>query len=199
MKALLHNPVVMPALILCAMVIAVLMVRTGTPTDHAGAVLPTKAVETLTIQPIPFRAQVRAFGNVEPSISLNAKAQVSGNVSYRHPELKQGGNIAAGTVVLRIDPTDYQVSLKQTEADLAANKQSLIQLEEEEKTTHKSLAIAKENLSFGEQEFARIQKIWEERLVSRSTLDSEKQKVNQLRQSVDEGLFVGGKVCFCLL
>ena len=186
MKLLLSKPYTLPMAIAIAMMIAVILVNVGKPIDHTGAVLPSRAVETLEIQSIAFRASVTAYGNVEPAITLNSKAEVSGKVSYVHPELKRGGSMPEGEIAIRIDAADYKVSLTQTEADLAVSTQAYVQLEEEEKTALKSFDIAKENLTYGEQEYARIQKIWEQRLVSRSTLDAEKQRVNQLRQAVEE-------------
>ncbi|MFT7561739.1 MAG: multidrug efflux pump subunit AcrA (membrane-fusion protein) [Flavobacteriales bacterium] len=186
MNQLMRKPLILFVMIAFGIVIAFSLVKLSAPVKHHGLSLPTRNVEVLSVQTLPFRAQVTAYGSVEPTISLKGKAEVSGRISYVHPKLKNGGSIAAGTVVVRIDASDYKVSLRQTEADLNANKQALLQLEEEEKSTQKSLMIARENLVFGEQEFARIQKIWERKLVSRSTLDAEKQKVNQLRQSVQE-------------
>jgi hypothetical protein len=146
----------------------------------------SRAVKVMRVESIPFRARVTAYGSVEPAVELNSKAQVSGKVTYTHPKLKQGGSIKAGTVVVRIDPVDYKTTLKQTQADLEANKSSLKQLEVEEGTAKRSLALAKRKLVVGEQELARIRKVWKQRLISRSQYDAERQKVIELRQRVAE-------------
>ena len=52
---------------------------------------------------------ITAYGNVEPAITLNSMAEVSGKVSYVHPNLKAGETIPAGTPVVRIDAEDYAV------------------------------------------------------------------------------------------
>jgi RND family efflux transporter MFP subunit len=87
-------------------------------------------------------------------------------------------------VVLRIEPTTFEFSLTQSEAGLAGSQSSLRQLEVEEKSTQSSLDIATKNLAVGEKELQRIQSIWDKKLVSRSTVDVEEQKVLQLRQQV---------------
>lgn len=176
----------LPLMIAAGVAIAVALVKGGAPVEHSGTQLPVRAVEVIEAAVIPFRSQVTAFGTVEPSILLEGKAEVSGRLSFVHPQLKRGGSINADTVVARIDPADYEVSLRQTEADLAANRQALLQLEEEEKSARRSLRLARENLSFGNKEYARLKEVWEKNLVSRSTLDAEQQKVIQLRQRVEE-------------
>jgi multidrug efflux pump subunit AcrA (membrane-fusion protein) len=183
---ILRKPIMLPLVILAGLAIAFALVKRGAPVEHAGSQLPVKAVEVIAASTIPFRSQVTAYGTVEPAILLEAKAEVSGRLSYLHPKLKRGGSITADTVVARIDPADYEVSLRQTEADLAANRQSLLQLEEEEKSARRSLKLARQNLSYGNKEYARIEEVWEKKLVSRSTLDAERQKVIQLEQRVEE-------------
>ena len=185
-KDILRRKYMLPVMIVAGLLLAYLLVSGGGKVEHKGLTLPERAVEVIDAKRIPFRSQATGYGNVEPAISLLTKAEVSGKVSFIHPELKQGQSIAAGTVVIRIEASDYEVSLKQTQADLRTNQESLRQLEEEEKTVVRSLSLAKENLAVGEKEFARIKDVYDQKLVSRSTLDAEKQKVISQRQQVEE-------------
>jgi len=143
-------------------------------------------VEVVIADNIPFRVRLIAYGNVEPAISFHSKAEVGGKIGYVHPDLKRGNSIAAGTVVVRIDPADYEVTLRQTQADLAGSRASLAQLQEEEKTTRQSLALVQKNLDVGETELRRVQQMFAKRLVARSEVDREEQTVLQLRQQVAE-------------
>ncbi|MDX2478473.1 MAG: HlyD family secretion protein [Gammaproteobacteria bacterium] len=186
MKKYLQKPYILFAVIGLGILVAVMLMKSRTPLQHAGTEMLSKSVEVITVKRTPFRAKVTAYGNVKPTVTLKTLAQVSGKISYIHPDLKQGNSIAAGTVVLKIDPQDYQVSLKQTEADLAANKSSLKQLQVEQQTTLRSLDLTKKNLQVGEKELARIRSVWDRKLIARSVLDAEEQKVIQLRQNVSE-------------
>lgn len=154
--------------------------------QHVAEEMPSKTVNVINATKTPFRTRITAYGNVEPAITLNSMAEVSGKISYIHPNLKAGETIPADTQVIRIDAKDYAVSLKQTQADLKASNSSLIELNEEEKSTRRSLDLSKKNLAVGETEYKRIQGIYEQRLIARSTLDAEEQKVIQLRQQVEE-------------
>lgn len=169
-----------------AIVIAFVLVKSKSPMQHNATNLPSKSVNIISANKIPFRTRVTAYGNAEPAITLNSMAEVSGKISYLHPNLKAGDTIPAGTLVVRIDAKDYAVGLKQTEADLNASRSSLKELNEDEKTTKRSLTLAKKNLEVGEAEYARIQKVWDQRLIAKSTLDAEEQKVIQLRQQLEE-------------
>ncbi len=169
-----------------AIVIAIIMVKSKPSIQHVATEMPSKAVEIITAREIPFSTRVTAYGNVEPAITLNSTAEVSGKISYVHPNLKAGETIPAGTVVVRIDAKDYALSLKQTEADLDASYSSLKELDEEEKSTLRSLKLAQKNLKVGEAEYARIKDVYDRKVVTKSALDAEEQKEIQLRQQVEE-------------
>ncbi len=167
-------------------VIAVVLVKNRAPLEHSAAEMPSRDVETIVVRPLPFRASITAYGNVQPAITLNSTAEVSGKVGYVHPNLKAGETIPAGTVVVRIEAEDYALSLQQTREDLKGSRSALQELESEEKSTRRSFELARKNLAVGEAEYARLQDIYEKRLIAKSTLDVEEQKVIQLRQQVED-------------
>ena len=186
MKKLLQKPIILLIVLALGVGLTVMMVKNKPAVQHNSTVMAPRTVDVIRVQSLPFRNRVSAYGNVEPAISLQGKAELNGKITYLHPDLRQGNSIAAGTVVVRIDADDFLVSLKQSEADLQSNESTLRQLKEEQKTTGRALKLAKDNLRVGENELARIQDIWKKRLIARSTLDAEEQKVIQLRQSVSD-------------
>ena len=146
-KRLLQSFISLPIILIAAIVLVVILVKTKTPIEHHEIGYPVKAVEVITVAKIPFRARATAFGHVEPSVAINSKAEVSGKISYIHPDLKQGSSISKGTVVLRIEPTTFEISLNQSKAGLAGNESSLDQLNVEQVSTQNALAIAQEKLN----------------------------------------------------
>ncbi len=169
-----------------AVVIAFVLIKSKNPLQHTPAKMPEKPVDVIHAQTIPFRIHFTGYGNVEPANVLHSIAQLSGTISYIHPKLKSGETIEAGTSVVRIDADDYALSLRQTEADLQYSRSSLNELNEEEKTTQRSLELAKKNLQFGEAEYSRIKDIYSQKLISKSALGAEEQQVISLRQQVEE-------------
>ena len=169
-----------------AIIISIILVKSKPAMQHAASEMPSKAVEVITARDIPFSTRTTAYGNVEPAITLNGTAEVSGKISYVHPNLKAGETIPADTIVVRIDTKDYDVTLKQTQADLLASRASLKELEVEEKSTQRALKLAEKNLKVGEAEYARIKGVYEKKVVTKSALDAEEQKVILLRQSLED-------------
>ncbi len=184
MKKIFQKAFILPLIIAISIAAVVYKVKSRAPLEHVDNQFPEKVVEVITVKKLPFRSRATAYGHVEPSVLLKYKAEVSGKISYIHPELKQGGSLPAGTVVLRIEPTTFEFSLDQSEAGLASTRSSLEQLEVEEKSIRRQLGIAQRNLSVGQKELDRINTIWEKRLIARSALDAEEQKVLSLRQQV---------------
>ena len=176
----------LPLILGLAVALVVMKVKSKAPMEHEEVQFPVKAVEVITVSKVPFRARAMAFGNVEPSTVLKAKAEVAGKISYIHPKLKKGASIKKGTVVLRIEPTSFKLSLNQSKAGLAGSQSSLVQLQTEEKSTKRALSISQKNLNVGLKELNRIKSLWNKRLIARSTLDKEEQKVLSLRQQVQD-------------
>lgn len=185
-KKLIQKAFILPLILVLALGLVIFKVKTKPPVEHEKRQFPIKTVEVITAKKLPFRPRAIAYGNVEPAILLKAKSEVSGKITYIHPELKKGGSIAKDTVVLRIEPTTFEFSLNQSKAGLSGSQSSLNQLKTEEKSTRRSLKIAKENLRVGEKELARLRSILKKQLIARSTVDNEEQKVLQLRQQVED-------------
>ena len=186
MKNILQKAVILPLLVVIALALVVLKVKSKPPIQHEELQFPVKTVEVITARRIPFRARATAYGNVEPAVLMQAKAEVAGKISYTHPSLKKGGSLTKGTVALRIEPTTFEFSLDQSEAALAGSQSALIQLQVEEQSTRSSLEISQKNLEVGQKELERLLSVWEKRLISRSVVDAEEQKVLQLRQQVED-------------
>ena len=186
MKISLKSRFTLVIVLAVAAAVAVILVKNRSPLEHVAVEMPRRVVETISARQIPFRTRITAYGIVEPAITLNSMAEVSGKISYVHPNLKAGETIPAGTLVVRIEAEDYALTLKQTREDLKASQSSLQELEEEEKSTRRSLQLAQTNLAVGESELARIQDVYNKQLVAKSALDAEQQRTIQLRQQVED-------------
>jgi RND family efflux transporter MFP subunit len=186
MKSLFQKPLIFFVVIALAALIVAMMMRNQAPVEHQNIGLVPKQVGVIEVVSQKIHPTTTAYGSVEHGVALQNRAEVSGKISYMHPDLKQGGSIAAGVLVLRIDPEDVEVTLKQSEADLQSNLSSLQQLDEEEKTSRRSLRLAQDSLNVGRKELQRIQDMWDKRLIARSVLDTEKQSLLQLQQTVSD-------------
>jgi len=75
-----------------------------------------RLVEVAKLDVVSRRAKLTAYGTVEPSQSVVVTPEVSGRVVWVNPRLQPGGIIAAGDVLLRVDPRDYQLAISEREA-----------------------------------------------------------------------------------
>ncbi len=186
MTAFLKKAYLLPLIVLIVLAIVIFKVKSRAPIEHQQAEFPTKTVEVITLKKLPFRSRATAYGHVEPDVLLKAKTEVSGKISYIHPQLKKGASLSKGTVVLRIEPTTFEFSREQNQAGLSGNQSSLQQLQVEERSTQRSLTIAEQNLATGEAELARLRRLEEKKIIARSAVAKEEQKVFQLRQQIEE-------------
>lgn len=91
------------------------------------ALAPLVEVEQLKAQDI--QMIVQGYGTVGPKVQVDIIPEVAGKVVYIHPELIVGGLIHANETILRIDPRDYELGVRQAEAAVADAK---VQLETEQ-------------------------------------------------------------------
>lgn len=186
MKKLLKHPIFLPLLLITAIAIVVSLVKTKAPVVHQKVGYPVKTVEVITATKIPFRARAMAFGNVEPAVVLNTKSEVSGKISYKHADLQKGASLAKGTVVLRIEPTTFEISLTESMAVLANSRSALVQLDVEENSTRNAHDIVQKNLDVERKELERNIGLREKGIISLSALDSARQKVLSLQQQLQD-------------
>ncbi len=68
---------------------------------------------------------VHTYGTVIPAQKLQLTSEVEGNIIKIHPEMVPGGIIRQGEILLQIDPTDYQLRVTQSRAEVASAQYEL--------------------------------------------------------------------------
>ena len=155
-----------------------MIVKSGkSPVAVAEAAQFSTPVTYAEIQPVKFKSSLTGFGVIEPTIELNISSEVTGKVSWIHPDLKSGKLITEGTVVLKLDDEDLELALKQTQSELAVRKAQLLQKKMELSVSENTLVSAKERLKLAKNELKRQTSLVAEGLLSSSNLDKQKQQV----------------------
>lgn len=72
-------------------------------------------------------AMRRLSGSVEARANVAISPQVTGRVIGLHENLVPGGSIRAGETLFSLDPTDYEIALERSRADVAAAEADLQQ------------------------------------------------------------------------
>jgi RND family efflux transporter MFP subunit len=146
----------------------------------------SRAVRAITARPVVFVPRATGYGTVQPDRVWEAVAQVSGKIVEEHPDLDKGRLIPAGTVVLRIDPTDYELAVARNRANLQMAKAKLAELEVRAANMKASLAIERRALKLLEEELARQRALLKRGNTSQSLVDQTEAKFLAQRQRVQE-------------
>lgn len=109
--------------------VAIFLKKTA-PTAHKVApVKQAQLVQVVAAQNGDSQAQIHSYGTVVAARSVVLKSQVSGQVVEMNPQFDLGASLPAGTMVLQIDPRDYQLTIAQQQAALK-NAQAGFDLEQ---------------------------------------------------------------------
>jgi len=105
------------------------IVKTAPHPERKPKVREARLVE---VTPVVFDSHtmtIEAWGNVQPAQQTTLRAQVTGEIQEVSPEFVPGGTFRKGETILRLNPADYQLMVRQREADLA-KAQADMQIEE---------------------------------------------------------------------
>ncbi|MFA0154674.1 efflux RND transporter periplasmic adaptor subunit [Vibrio sp. 10N.261.46.A3] len=153
--------------------VAAINLKPDLPTKPVGD--RARLVDTVSLEQQLIAPLAVGFGKVVPKVEWKAIAEVTGQIVYRHPDLEKGQVIPAGTVVLKVDPLDYELKLIQAEADLKSSQTSLAKLNQEEDNLNQTLKIEKNRLVISNKELQRKQDLRKKGLTSQSDVDLQQQ------------------------
>lgn len=163
--------------ILIGVLVLVFVVGKKQPPQRVDSVPIARSVRTVTVPRVDLHPLTEGYGVVQPARVWSAVAQVNGRVIEMHPRLRDGEILAAGTLLLRIDPVDYQLALAQRKAELA-------ELEVKERNTRDLLEIEQRNLALAQREAARLTDLADKGTTSRSNADAAERSMLSSRTAV---------------
>lgn len=169
-----RNLLFFPALFI-GIVVLIIAVLSRQALPLKPSVSKSRPVDVLQLKKEDIAPVVIGFGRVEPKLIWQAIAQVSGKVVYRNRCLEKGQILPAGTLLLRIDPIDYQLAVAKAQANVTAKAAALDKLFLDEKNIKDTLEIETHRLPLSEDEFARKKKLNQKGLTSKSEVDDEQQ------------------------
>jgi len=121
-----RNRIVLPLTIVAvAFVAAGGMVAARPAVETRRPEVPLPLVRVLTTHAERVQLRVEAQGSVVPHTESQLVAEVSGRIVWTSPSLASGGFLEEGDVVIRIDPTDYEIGVTRAEAALARAESEL--------------------------------------------------------------------------
>ncbi|MEM7000744.1 MAG: efflux RND transporter periplasmic adaptor subunit [Pseudomonadota bacterium] len=118
-----------PIIILAVLIAISLVIFTNPPQARRGGPPPgpQTIVQVQSVESQDFRIKVRSYGTVQPRTRSALVSQVAGQIIEVSPQFRPGGFFAAGDMLVRVDPRDYQANVNIAQASLMDAKQALAQ------------------------------------------------------------------------
>ena len=98
---------------------AVTFIMLKKPPERKQQDVQAPLVEVVQLRSKDIPMVIQGYGTVNPKVEVEIIPEVAGKVVYIHPELIAGGLIPANQTILRIDPRDYELAVRQAEAAVA--------------------------------------------------------------------------------
>lgn len=176
------------ALAVIGLIIGVLLIALAVSLSkgpaHSESNATPLALTVIEVQPMPFVITAKGFGISRPVQTWQAVANVAGRVVERHPQLNSGTILPAGTLLLALDPSRYQLAISEIKADLASLSAEQNQLAAETKNTQQLLALETERLQLSQTELERVKNLFKTGAVSQSRMDEQQRAILAQRQLV---------------
>jgi len=155
--------------------------------ESAEATAPSVArppqVRTVAIEPHAGELEIHIDGTVVPFREISLAAEVAGRVTYKAKAARAGSYVFAGTVLIRIDPRNYELQIKRLTSQLSQADSNLKELDVEISNAQTLGELADEDLALHRRELQRLQKLSGGSIVTDSELDRSKQAELSARNS----------------
>lgn len=118
---------VLPVLVLVlAGGVAFSIVKTAPQPERHPKPRQPRLVETIEIDVTKQILTIEAWGQVQPVHQITLRSQVNGKIIAVNPELVPGGRFTTQETILRLEPADYALAIRQRQSDLAKARVALL-------------------------------------------------------------------------
>jgi len=135
------------------------------------SVEPGPLVRVFEAEKTSHRISMTAYGTTRASEVWTAIAEVQGRLEEVHPRFEVGEILPAGTLLARIDPTEYQLAVTRLTAEATAKGVQLVELDQNEKNLKEILNLQQRQLTLAAAELAREQELLQQKAVPRHELE----------------------------
>lgn len=161
--------------LLVSLVIAVALVILRPKAERQVPVQKGRLVEVFTARAEDFQMFVEAFGTVAPRESLKLVAQVRGPIADLSPNFKEGSFVKQGTRLIQIDPRTYSLEVERRKVQIMQSEAELKRLKQEVVNLGSRVKIASTDAKLARNEYSRLKKLIERRVIAQSQLDKAEQ------------------------
>lgn len=138
--------------------------------NHRGD--PGRLVRVFKAEKTSHRTAVRAYGTSRASEVWTAIAEVAGRTVKVHPGFEAGEVLSKDTLLVEIDPTDYQLAVTRYDAEVRAKQEELRELTQTEINLKEILKLQEYQQGLAGAEYERQRKLFGQNAVPRSALEA---------------------------
>ncbi len=158
--------------ILIGALIAFVLVKTKQGPPQKETVSNVKKVRAIMVAPMDVTPVTHGYGTVMPVNTWQAVAQASGKAVYVNPKLAKGQPVKMGTVLIKIDSTEYKLAVSESEANIASYIAQEKQLMNTETSNESLLKLELQTLKLKKNELDRQKKLVRENVATKSNYES---------------------------
>ena len=128
-------------------------------------------VETVTPLPYGGGVNIEVDGLVVPFREIEISAEVGGRIKHTAEICKPGNYVEEGTLLVEIDPVDYQLEVSRLAKELEQAKVTLTEMDVEISNNEKLLELGQAEVDVQKRELKRLQDLVEDGAVTESQVD----------------------------
>jgi multidrug efflux pump subunit AcrA (membrane-fusion protein) len=175
-KGALFKAVRVGFVLVLALFVAILLVSLKPKAEKLRVVDAGRLVETFSVSSETVNIYIEAYGTVRPSEALKMVAEVRGKIVGLDATFEEGDAIKKGTPLIRIDPRDYELEVDRRKVQIKQADAELKRLVQEVRNLKSTAKIAETDLALAKNDFARLKKLVNKKVVSQSAVDRAEQK-----------------------
>lgn len=131
-----------------------------------------------------FTPKLSAFGEINAAETLNIRAPAAGDVIFVAPNLRAGGILQAGQVLVKVDPFDYELTLDDTKTSLADAQSSLNEAQEHLRIQTLNVDFAARSLDLAQTDLTRAKALFDRGSLTAQQLEARELTLSQRDQSL---------------
>ncbi len=139
----------------------------------------------LSLEATGAQLHLRVDGTVVPFREVRIATEVAGQIIFKAPECEAGSYVKKDQLLMRIDPTDYELEVERLTRLKEQEYQSLRELDQEEVNTNRQIDLADQDIQLQQRELTRQKSLpsgfasqGDIDKASRSVLAAQQQKLN---------------------
>ncbi len=145
-----------------------------------------RPVRVIEATPARFVPRALGYGFAQPGTVWEAVAEIPGRIVDRHPGLERGRVLPAGTLILRIDPRDYELAVARSQANVESIEAQLDELDIRQSNIAASMQIEQRGLALTQEDLTRKRRLLANGNTSQASVDDAESAVLTQRQRVQD-------------